>query len=857
MRRLCLAGLLLLPAALARAQAGPILAPGTSAPALLDALEEAWSAKDVDRYLGLWSFAGPADREEERDFAQTAFGTGAGGLLLERPATFPVAARLRIATRFVAIQEPRGRVEQHVFRLEEKAGAWSLVGRDQVGRIDGLLHLSLDPAGYRADGLSIRLEDFELKMRRGTLFLAPEILGPTLAVFVGEGSVLMQPRPETEREQLRQFAGRPELREDVKAAFVRIHPADLSRVLQPMRLERDPQAATRAAEAQAYFAAQSPRAFVLDANLPGSPWWVMPGVGDSLVSFDVGRRGTLTFAVNADQAESISLFNRTKRQQICLYPRQGRSLRYSEDDGRDVDVLHHDLRLRFDPMTDAIDGEDTLGLRLLAPVTTLRLKLDDALRVESVTSAEAGRHLFFRVRHQDTLMVSLGSLAGGSPDLRLSVRFAGRLPPAPVESELLQLGPIQTPYSEDGPPVEAVDVYSNRSAFYPQAANEDFATANLQLDVPAGYSALTGGERLSARSQGGRTLVEYRQAQPGKYITVAVGRFQPAGERRVGPVTLSAWGLGRTRGEAQRSLDDAEDMLRFYTDLFGPCPYDRVNLALIEGQLPGGHSPPGMVLLARRPAFVRRPMRDDPTNFSDIPGFFLAHELAHQWWGHGVASQNYRERWLSEGFAQYAAALWVQRSRGEEEFQGMLRRMGRWALRMSPWGPISLGYRLGHVKNEPDAFRALAYDKAAYVLHMLRGLLGPETFRRALGDFQARFRYAKAGSDDLREALEAASGQKLGAFFDQWIHGTAIPTLSFEQREERLASGFRSAIRVETRDMPTPLPLELTVFHEGGRVASRVTLPPEGGTFALDSPRPALRVEINADRGLLARVEGR
>lgn len=852
MRRLALLALLL-PAGAASAQ---VLAPGTSAASLIDALEAAWGAQDVDRYLGLWSFPDDAAREAEGEFARVAFDTGAGGLLVERPAPgAAVAAAVKVATRFVAIQEPRGRVEQHVFRLASREGAWSIVERSSVGRIDGLVHLSLDPAGYRADGLSLHLEDFELRMQRGTLFLAPEQLGPTVAVFVGEASVILQPAPETERDQLRQFIGRPELRESVKAAFVRIHPADLSHVLRPLRLERDPGAAERLAAARSYFDAQAPRAFVLDASLPGAPWWVMPGVGDALVSFDLRKRGTLTFAINRDQPEAISLFNRTRRQQICLYPSRGRSLRYSEDDGRELDILHHDLRLRFDPQTDSIEGENTLSLRLLRPATTVRLKLDEALRVLSVTSAEAGRHLFFRVRHQDTLMVSLGSLAGEPGDVRLNVRFAGRLPALPIENELLQLAP--GPFLDEGPPIERVDVYSNRSAFYPQAANEDYATASLRLDVPAGLSAITGGERVAARSEGGRTVVEYRQTQPGKYITVALGRFQAAGERRVGPLVVSAYGLGRTRSDAQRFLEQAESILTFYSEMFGPPPYDRINLGVIEGQLPGGHSPPGMVLLARRPAFVNRALRDDPTNFSDVPGFFLAHELAHQWWGHGVAGQNYRERWLSEGFAQYAAALWVRRSRGEEDFQGVLRRLGTWAIRMSSWGPISLGYRLGHVKNEPNAFRALVYDKAAYVLHMLHGLLGAETFKRALVEFQARFRFQKAGSDDLREAFEAASGQPLGPFFDYWIHGTGVPTLSFSHSADRSGATHRTLVRVGARQLPAPLALELTVFHEGGRAVRRVILPPSGGSFAVDSPRPAIRVEINADRGALVRVEGK
>ncbi|HET7291219.1 MAG TPA: M1 family aminopeptidase [Vicinamibacteria bacterium] len=833
---------------------GAPAAQAASAAALLDALESAWNRQDLEAYLGLWVFADETAREEERSFARLAFGTGAGPLQFERPARAP-EARLRVVARFAAIQEPRGRVEQHLFRLEARGGAWAIRNREGVGRIDGLVHLSLDPQGYRADGLAFRFEDFELRMEHGTLFLAPESLGPTVAVFAGQGTVHFRPRPETEREQLRQFVGRPELKDGVRLAFVRIHPADLPRTLEPLRLERDPEAASRWAAARRYFEEQAPAAFVLDASVPGAPWWVLPGVGDALVSFDLPRRGTLTYAVNADQPEAISLFNRSRRIQVCLYPREGGSLRYTEDDGRELDVLHHDLRVRFDPLSEQLRGEDTLTVRLLSTGGTVRLKLDDQLRVDSVTSPEGGRHLFFRVRHQDTLMVSLGAI--DEPELRLTVRYSGHLAPTPVESELMQVVPYPDPFIEEGPPIEVVRVYSNRSAWYPQGVVDDYATARVRLDVPAGMSAVTGGERVSSLVQEGRNVVEYAQARPGKYITAAVGRIVPVGERKLDAVTLTGYGVSRTRSETERALELAADMVRFFSKRFGPPPYDRINLVVIEANAPGGHSPPGMLVLARRPPFMRRPLRDDPTNFSDVPGFFLAHELAHQWWGHGIAGQNYRERWLSESFAQYAAATWARQAHGEEEFQGLLKRMGRWAMSESHWGPISLGYRLGHVKGEPAPFRAVVYDKGAYVVHMLQGLVGEEAFFRALADFQQRFRYGKAGTDDLREALEAASGTSLEAYFQQWVHGTTIPALRFEHRQEKATSGYTTAVDVKARDLPGPLPLELAVFHAGGRARRTVLLPAEGGSFSIDSRERPIRVEINGDRGLLAQVDGR
>jgi len=698
----------------------------------------------------------------------------------------------------------------------------------------------------------VKLEDFELEMGRGTLFAAPAALGPTVLVFVGDATVRVRPRPETEREQLRQFCGRPELVERVHTAFLRLHPADVAKVLLPARFEPDPAAAKRFSEAQRFYREHTLRSYVLDGDLPGSPWWVLPSRNDSLISFETARRGTLTFTINNSQPEAISLFNRERRLQICLYPAGGKDTSYNEDDSREIDVLRHEMNLRFEPRENLLQGEDTLRFRLLQPLATIRLKLAESMQVQSITSAEGGRHLFFRVRNQDTLMVSLGPLAGASEEVALTVRYAGSMNPQPVEQEIMQTVPGQPGVEQQDVPIEKVLVFSNRSAWYPQSPTEDYATASFRFDVPQGFTVVTGGQLIATRPEGERTISYYTLDSPGKYYTVAGGRLFPAGTRQEGAVSLRAFAVPRTRGIAEETLEKAADMIRFFTQEFGPCPYPFLNVVLIEGVTPGGHSPPGMVVLQRRPLLLRGTLREDPANFSDIDGFFLAHELAHQWWGQGVAPENYRERWLSEGMAQYAAALWARHTHGEAEFQDILKRMARWAVKDNGMGPINLGHRLGHIKGGPEIYRAVVYDKGAYVLHMLRGIAGEDAFRQAIAKFQESHKYAKAGTNDLRAALEAATGNDLSAYFREWIFGTTLPSLAFTHRAQLVGAEHRTAIDVSASNLPGPVPLELTVTHDGGRKSVRVTLLPAGGTFSIDTPAPPRKVEINGDRGLLA-----
>src|SRR5262249_16591085 len=106
------------------------------------------------------------------------------------------------------------------------------------------------------------------------------------------------------------------------------------------------------------------------------------------------------------------------------------------------------------------------------------------------------------------------------------------------------------------------------------------------------------------------------------------------------------------------------------------------------------------------------------------------HEFAHQWWGHLVGWASYRDQWLSEGFAEFSAALWLQRTAGSKKFNDYWEKSRKCILgkpkqsALFKWeaGPIRQGARLSTRRN-PWASQAMIYDKGAYVLHMLRMMM--------------------------------------------------------------------------------------------------------------------------------------
>jgi predicted metalloprotease with PDZ domain len=329
--------------------------------------------------------------------------------------------------------------------------------------------------------------------------------------------------------------------------------------------------------------------------------------------------------------------------------------------------------------------------------------------------------------------------------------------------------------------------------------------------------------------QRARKRFEFETTRPTRYLAVLISRFQAGVPTALklndddDPLTLVVTANPRQASKVRTYAEKAADILKFYSSVLHDVPYEAFTLALTENAVPGGHSPAYFALLNQPIPMSPFVWSNDPVSFPGYPSFFIAHEIAHQWWGQGVGWKNYHEQWLSEGFAQYFAALYAERERGPDQFENVLRQMRKWAVDFSPQGPVYLGYRLGHIRADGRTFRALVYNKGAMVLHMLRRLIGDEAFFTGLRDFYSTWRYRKAGTDDFRAAMEKAAGRPLERFFDRWIFGSAIPRVHFTSRT---ANG-ELAMRFEQKGDPVverKIPLKkgmrsVEVNKDGGALA--------------------------------------
>ncbi len=429
-----------------------------------------------------------------------------------------------------------------------------------------------------------------------------------------------------------------------------------------------------------------------------------------------------------------------------------------------------------------------------------------------------------------------------------------------------------------------VSNYAPGSIWYPTSRADgtglvDLHTARISLTAPESFEVQGMGLKESESTDGDVRTTVYRLERPAKMITFTTTE-RPLEELiqvdGVPEVLVVSSGRGMHEDMLHDTGADLVNALAFFQDLFASTlPIERLTATLIAS----GHGQ----------AF------DGMLHLSDYTGvessatvpFFRAHEVAHEWWGHLVGWKTYRDQWLSEGFAEYSAMLYMSRSldggdklflealrvssdeitgslktafsRFSRPYQNLLNQQA--AKRI---GPIGHGLR-ANVADSPGAYFSLAYNKGAYVLHMLRGVLrglsgSDEVFFDVLRDFIADFSDAPASTEDFKAVLTRRAPADWDWFFDQWVYSADVPTYAWDYRPEGATPDgkYRVVLRVRQTGVPAGFKMLVPVRAKfaGGRSGEMMVMidQPEM-EIPLTLPAKPKKLELNPDYAVLARMK--
>ena len=500
---------------------------------------------------------------------------------------------------------------------------------------------------------------------------------------------------------------------------------------------------------------------------------------------------------------------------------------------------HYDVSLRLnDQLTEITQAETKISIQVIkGPLNVIDLDFGQ-MTVDAVKVADAP------VRFEQAngrLNVQLPHAVNKNDTLTIAVSYHGQ----PTDGLIFKT-------DKAGNPSATGDNWPDRVHHWIPCLDHPSAkaTVNFTVTAPAREIVIANGQLTATHNNTDTTRTwTYTEAHPiSPYcMVIAVGEYAQSKPLEKTTTPLAYYVPQTDRDYAVRGFNSAPHVLQFLSERVAPFPYEK--LALIVGATRfGGMENSSAIVFAGN--LFTTPLDTPPLSprFNVRRGLVrvIAHEVAHQWFGDSVAIETWADLWLSEGFANYFTALFVERFDGKEAFLDSMRRAAEtyFAYEQRRRAPI-------YDTETEDLMKLLnrnVYDKGAWVLHMLRSLMGDDKFFKGIRAFYLAHEHKTASTEDLRAALERASGMNLKEFFARWVYASGHPRYEASWSWRKL-KGRRGMLTIHLRqtqeDAPflNPLPVEIIMAKE----TQRATLRPNDRETRLFVPLSTKPTDVRID----------
>jgi hypothetical protein len=849
---------LLLSAAAAQTAASPV-----SSDEIWPRLQKAFESKDFDGYAA--AFAEPL-REQERLAAASIGENRKMDRVLFRPAgrIKDKNGHERVYVQVFFQNEFSAMLETWQVLPVEDHGHWTIAEKEITGNISTLYKLRL-PSGHvlRGARVEVRHRDIRLAFENAWVFFDNLPEAETALIVLGEGRVLFDPSSPAEKHQLELRYGSPILDDKINSAYLRFSPSFFkSNITITGGATPEPSDESRIQSTRAYsiFSTNYPASFTIENSLTGERLSFLPQGDQAVFDFRSRKAGDLTYIYSPSSEEEIHLIARANDQIVNLYTPRTEELgarRMVVSLSQKVKVLHYQIDLDLQPDKFYLSARARIEVSSPESLESLKLNLSPKLDIIRIYDSE-GQELFYtQDRYRRILYVYFLRPVEKGRIATVEIYYRGALEPSLQTADVIA-GPQRYEYSFVGPRYDTY-LYSQSELWYPASPEEDFFTARLRVIVPPGYSCVANGlaveegkvdsvRRVTSLDKVGNPYFGFETKAPVKYLSFIVGKFSRLTNGPSVSVPVEAFIASDVRGARRGLIEEAKSVFKIYEGWFGPYPFEKLTVVQRQWPTAGGHSPASFVVLNDLPRMIDGllvPNPDSPVDLSRWRESFLAHEIAHQWWGQGVGGATYRDQWLSEGLAQYAAVRYLKAKLGDDAYAAALKKFARWTVKKSKWGPINLGSRLSYI--DFDAYQAIVYDKAALVLAMLTDILGEETFFNGLRQFFAAFKFKAARTANFRAIMEKVSGRDLGPFFDLWFGSHLLPQAMVSTSVRKDGGAFVVQVRVTQKGPAFVFPLWLEWEEKGHTVRRMFVVDADVKEF--DAPcavRPA-HIKIDPD----------
>src|SRR5438874_1893470 len=712
-----------------------------------------------------------------------------------------------------------------IFRVAAVILAVISTGRAQSGpgsdpNYVALRNLTLGSEAISVKNLELKRDAGTFRLNSGTVCFVPPVNGRvTGAVIVGDGNFLLVPPTESERKSLKYLTKEDEFSEKFERLVLRFTDStydEIKKVGMP---------AAGGCDAGLLKDSQNVTRHKIKHNLEAEL------LGEILSPEPRGLFWALIHGKHYDDKEIYSLDPNQNSDQVDFWTYDENkwgdwaSFNFVEPHprgsvGRTIGIDHHQLETTLEKNGTVSGKATTTFVSLRNGLRVVPFSLFRTLRVQSVTAD--GQPLSFIQEDKnddaDFAVILPKPLAAGEK-FSVTTTYGGK------EAVSNEGGGNYFPIARDN--------------WYPNGVGSslgEYASYDLTFHIPKGMKIAATGALVRESNEGGQNTSVWKSEAPQTVAGFNFGRFKVEEAKLSKPEMLiqsfaneeppnwvqslqqaasstlpGALGTMSTTSLNKKALAEGELAVALYTDYFGPPLFTHLELTQ-QTACSFGQSWPGLVWIPICYYFDTTVRHELGMDWGDR-GYWKVvtpHEVAHQWWGHTVGFSSGRDQWMSEGFADMSASLYLSMiEKDPKKFltfwndeRELLLEKNPQGFRAIDVGPLTMGYRVNNARTGGGITRRLIYPKGAYVLHMIRMMMfdkqnGDKHFKETMQDFVNTYRGKAATTEDFKAMVEkhmtpdmdAEGNHKMDWFFNEYVYGTQLPGYKLDYSFDNDADG--------------------------------------------------------------------
>lgn len=821
--------------------------------------KESLEGKDFSKYIKTFS---PELRDTERKFLNKMFDSNS----MEEASVYRIYKKEKQGDEAkvylnVVFQNPYSvAIENWHLILYRSEGEWMIKEKRTPGKRSHLYRLKIPSSKVeRVEQVEIDHVDIQITFRDALVFYDNIPQHDTAFLVLGEGEVYFSPSSSREKHQLEMIYNKNFLKDKLEYAYLRFSDSFFNNHIQmtgvsQKNIQVDPAEKNRA---YSLFSKHYSRSFTVRSSINNELLSFLPRGEEAVFEFEGKDIGNYTYVYSPFSQEEVNLYQWKKERIVNLYSPDAdeNKKKLFISFGQMFDVLDYQIDIDFDPDKSYLSGKAEISVASrVRSLDGVKFKINPKMQILRVLDEDRQELLYTKDELRKTLYVYFLQPPTKDQKTTLEIYYRGK-----IESKKPSAG-LQ--YQQEGISLNIFDpkyesfLYSRSSHWYPAPFQDDYFTARLKVIVPPKYTILSNGalvekevlqglDNVKDLEKEGNLSFLFDIEKPVKYLSFVVGKLRQI-EEGTFPLPLRYFRSIEVPPLRLDTFKETQKIIQFYESRFGNFPFPKLDIVHRQWPSSGGHSSASLVVLNILPTMTTRRTlikTSSPVDLSRWEEYYLAHEIAHQWWGQGVTWESYHDQWISEGLSQYSAALYLRDKYGERAFHRILKKFNKWTEKKFEWGPIILGSRISYF--DFKAFQAIVYNKTSLVLNMLKDLIGEEMFFKGLEHFFQDHRYEKASTHDFFRTINTLTGEDMGEFFDRWYKTYHLPETQVSHHVQKVQNGYLLKLEVVQLKDRFVFPLWVEWKEQGNRVSRKFIVDKQNQEFLIQLDHKPKHITVN------------